>query len=143
MLPPVRPTNTKARSFNTEETRNMAPPNNPRTARVALEATRDSRTFVNTFHVARLDEAILSASDIANIANAVASWWDNNYRHNIVSGLSGLQVVATKQDPADPIQVTVPLTSGSDGSGGIDPADVTGAVSWRTGLAGRKFRGRY
>jgi len=116
---------------------------NPKTARVALQVLRDTRRFINTFHAARIDDGTLDASDLILIAGAFADWWDNNYRHMVPSNISGSQVTVTKQDPGDPLQYTDTLTTGGDASGGIDPADVTGALSFRTGYAGRKFRGRY
>lgn len=122
----------------------MPPPNNPSTARVALTVDRDTRKFVNTLHVARADNAALGAGDILAIANLVADWWQNSYRHTCPATMVGEQVVATKQDPSDPIQETVYINGPGDLSGATaDPADVTAAVSWRTGFAGRKNRGRF
>jgi len=121
----------------------MPPPNNPRTARVAMTADRDTRKFVNTFHVARVDAGILDAADILNIANIFVDWWSNSYRTALPSLISGDNVVVTKQDPGDPQQVTLALPGAGTFAAPPFPADVTAAVSWRTGLAGRKHRGRF
>jgi hypothetical protein len=78
------------------------------------------------------------------MAAVVADWWQQSYRHGCKLQIVGEQVVATKQDPGDPLQTTVFINGPGDyASGGVQPGDVTAAVSWRTGLAGRKFRGRF
>ena len=122
----------------------MAPPNAPSTARVALTVDRDTRKFVNTFHLERLDNGVLGALDLATMVAVLKDWWEQSYRHAVKLQIVGESVVATKQDPFDPLQATV-LTNlpGDYASGGIQPGDVTAAVSWRTGYAGRKFRGRF
>ncbi len=122
----------------------MPPPNNPSVARVALETIRDSRHFVNTFHIARIDNAAISVSDLDTITNLFADWWLNTYRLTCKNIIVGERVVATKLDPVAPIQD--PLARAAPGSyvlGAPTSAEVTAAISWRTGLAGRKFRGRF
>jgi hypothetical protein len=127
-----------------KEAKNMPPPNNPATGRVALTVDRDTRKYINTLHLARTDNATITAADLLNMANVVADWWQNSYRHAVKLQIVGEQVVATKQDPSDPLQTTVYINGPGDyASGGIQPGDVTAAVSWRTGLAGRKYRGRF
>jgi hypothetical protein len=122
----------------------MPPPNNGATARVALTVDRDTRKFVNTLHFARTDNALLGAGDILAIANVVADWWQNSYRHTCQPQVVGESVVATKQDPADPIQETVYINGpGDQASPSSDPGNVTAAVSWRSGFAGRANRGRF
>ena len=122
----------------------MPPPNNPQVARVALQVIRDSRKFVNTFHVSRTDNASLSVGDLANINAVFADWWLNSYRTVAKNVIVGESVTATKLDPSSPIQDTLALAApGTWAGGATTPADVTAAVSWRTGLAGRKYRGRF
>lgn len=122
----------------------MPAPNNPATARIALSVIRDVRTFVNTFHCARADNLPLNLADLQNMNAVFADWWLNSYRHAVKSNIVGSSIVATKQDPASPIQDTVFLAAPGDyGPASVDPGNVTAAVSWRSGLAGRKFRGRF
>lgn len=122
----------------------MAPPNNPSVARVVLVVQRDSRKFINSFHMTRSDGAVLGSGDLVAMCNAVADWWLNSYRHSCPSTIVGDSIVATKLDPTDPLQETVYIASAGDQAGAAtDPADVTSAISWRTGLAGRKNRGRF
>jgi len=122
----------------------MPASNNPAVARVVLTVQRDTRKFVNVFHMARSDGGVLGSADLLNMATVVAGWWSNNYRHSCTSLIVGESVVATKLDPADPLQETLYINAPGDGSGAdIEPANVTGAISFRTGLAGRKYRGRF
>jgi hypothetical protein len=122
----------------------MPTPNDPATARIALEVIRDVRTFINTFHCARSDNAPLNLGDLQNMNAVFADWWLNSYRHAVKANIVGSSITATKQDPANPIQDTVFLAAPGDyASGVVQPGDVTAAVSWRTGLAGRKYRGRF
>jgi hypothetical protein len=122
----------------------MPPPNAPTTARVVLTVTKDVRQFINVTHMRRGDHAVLNAADVLAMANVIADWWQNSYRHSCSPGVVGLSVVATKQDPGDPQQATVYINGPGDQPGFADEAaNVTGAISWRTGLAGRKYRGRF
>lgn len=121
----------------------MPVPNNNKTARVALRVSRDTRDFINTFHMARTDNAVLTAADLTNMGGVVADWWLNSYRTAVPAAVVGQDIVATKQDPGDPQQITTYIAAPGSRAGTILPADVTAAVSWRTGLAGRKQRGRF
>jgi len=120
------------------------PPNNPTVARAALVVARDTRHFVNTFHVGRKDNAILNDVDLEDIAVAFATWWNTNYRALVKANIVGESITVTKLDPSDPIQFFGPVVgAGTWGPGTVSPADVTLAMAWKTGLAGRKFRGRF
>jgi len=122
----------------------VPPPNNPQVARVALQVIRDSRHFVNTFHVSRTDNAALGLADLTAINAVFADWWLNSYRLGVKSAIVGESITATKLDPSNPLQDTLAIAApGTYAGGGVLPADVTAAVSWRTGLAGRKYRGRF
>lgn len=117
---------------------------NPATARVVLTVTRDARKFLNVLHLSRLDGASLNSADLLAMANLIADWWQNSYRTTCPPAIVGESVVATKNDPSDPIQQTVYINApGSQAGAGLDPGNVTAAISWRTGLAGRKYRGRF
>jgi len=122
----------------------VPPPNNPAVARVALTVLRDTRKFVNTFHMSRSDGAVLGAADLVNMGAVIADWWLNSYRTAVPSNIVGSDIVATKLDPSDPLQNTTYIAAPGNYAGGtVSPGDVSGAVSWRTGLAGRKYRGRF
>ena len=119
------------------------PPNNPSVARVALRVQRDTRDFINTFHVRRGDAAALSAADLVAIGGVFADWWLNSYRLAVPNNIVGQDITVTKLDPSDPLQNTTFIAAPGTGGATAYPADVTAAVSWRTGLAGRKYRGRF
>src|SRR5215471_16421004 len=122
----------------------MPAANNPKTARVVLTVTRDTRKFLNVVHMARQDNAVLTLADVTTMANIVADWWQNSYRHTCRPIIVGFSVVATKQDPLDPEQATVYINGpGDSASVQAEAANVSAAISLRTGLAGRKFRGRF
>jgi len=121
----------------------MPPPDNPAVARAVLNVQRDTRSFANVFHVMRQDEAVLTLGDLLDIANAIEAWWTTNYRTSVVNLVSSVSAVVTKLDPDDPLQHTQAFTfPGTVGSPEVEPANVTAVLSWRTGLAGRKHRGR-
>lgn len=121
----------------------MPPPNNPSVARVALTVQRDTRSFVNVFHMMRTDDAELTSADLVRMATEVADWWQNTYRATVITNVVGESAVATKLDPTDPLQETVFFGgAGTVPTSQAEPGNVTAAFSWRTGFAGRKFRGR-
>jgi len=119
-------------------------PNNPAVVRVAMLFSRDTRTFVNTFHVTRASGA-WTVPSMATLAQLFLDWWNNNYKAIAWTGLSLVQVQVRLYDPANPLAYD--LTPGTPVPGTVgsapDPASATLSVSWRTGLAGRKYRGRF
>jgi len=121
----------------------MAAPNNPRVARVAMLFQRDTRTLVNTFHVAK--GTALNAADLVNIAGIFVSWWNTSYRNYSNAGIALKQIQVRKYDPADPLAYDLDVSPPSAGAvgGNPDTAASTQTASWRTGFAGRKFRGRF
>ena len=122
----------------------MPIPNNPRVARTVLTVARDTRKFQNVIHLTRSDAAVLTAADLTNMANLVSGWWSNSYRQTCNGLIVGETVVATKLDPADPQQVVVFNSAPGSGSGGdVEPGNVSASISFRSGLAGRKHRGRF
>jgi len=122
----------------------MAPPNNPQVASVALITSRDGRLGVNNFHVTRTIPAALVDTDLPLIATAFHDWYTGNYKLDMNSTVGLDQIQVRKLDPGDPIayDLSVAHETGT-GPSPASPANVTAAVSWRTGLAGRKYRGRF
>lgn len=121
----------------------MPAPNNPRVARVAMLFQRDTRTLVNTFHVAKA--SALTAADLVNIAGIFASWWNTAYRPYSTNLIALKQIQVRKYDPSDPLAYDLDISPPVAGSatGNPDTAATTQTASWRTGFAGRKFRGRF
>lgn len=121
----------------------LPPPNNPKVAKIATVGHRDTRLWVNTFHVAK-DSGPLVAADLQTIADTMVSFL-NNYRAIWPTNIQAEVVQVRKLDPLDPLaldEAIVPPLVGLRG-GQASPANVSLSLSERTGLAGRKFRGRF
>lgn len=120
----------------------MPPPNNPNVAKVALVFTHDVRTFVNTYHVASPSE--ITSGDLTNIAQAFEAWWTatGNDRVTVATALRQIQV--RKLDPSDPLALDYGIDPPIAGQFGGEPlpGNVSVTQSWRSGLAGKKYRGR-
>lgn len=126
----------------------MAPPNNPNVAKVTLVGHRDTREWVNTFHADK--GAPIVEADLEPIAQAFYNWWHDTYRTRFANTIILDQIQVRVLDPSDPLALdyTTGLPEGGTYSPGLggetpEPANVTLALSTRTGLAGRKFRGRF
>lgn len=118
------------------------PPDNPLVARVAMLFRRDSRTFVNVFHV--LSPIPWDISAMTALAALFADWWNDDYRVYSASQVSLTQIQVRKLDPDNPLAYDLNVSPPNPGLGGTTPdtGATTQTMSWRTGLAGRKFRGR-
>jgi hypothetical protein len=120
----------------------MAPPNAPTVAKVSLVGHRDTREWVNTFHVHKLG-SLWTPPDLTSVANIMEAW-TNNYRavwpQNIFADMIQVRVL----DPTNPLALDHALNPPLAGlqAGQPAPGNVTSTISWRTGLAGRKYRGR-
>jgi hypothetical protein len=122
----------------------MPLPDAPNIARVSLVVRKDTRTMINTFHVNHGASA-WNAADMLTLATAFRDWWVNTYRSQVVTLCALTQVQVRKYDPLDPLAVDLALPVPA---AGLQPtpsaaSHATCSVSWRTGLAGRKYRGRF
>lgn len=118
------------------------PPDNPEVCKVSLIMTQDTRTFVNTFHVDKVTEWTLP--EMITLAGEVRDWYVNFYRAAVPSQVSLLQVQVRKYDPIAPLAYDLNVSPPSPGirGGSPTPRNASVTTSWRTGLAGRRFRGR-
>lgn len=120
----------------------MPIPNNPLVCKVAMVYARDTRQFINTLHFAKTTG--WSLTDMQLLATDIVAWWEDFLRVGIPASVSLQQVQVRLLDPSNPIAYDfapsppIPGTSSDPAS----PANVSLTVSWRTGLAGRKYRGR-
>jgi hypothetical protein len=103
---------------------------------------RDSRIFENVYHVSKLLGGVIAGTDIDNAVDAALAWWNATGKGLFPSSIVLADVTATKLDPTDPIQLTVASGVAGTLAQTVLPANVTLAIGNRTGLAGRKFRGR-
>jgi len=121
----------------------MAVPNNPEVCRVSLIYARDTRTFVNVLHFRQLGGWV--DTDLPGLCAEVADWWNDSYRLVVPPEVALVQVQARVYDPALPLAFDLPISPpnpGTNATGDPTSANVTSTLSWRTGLAGRKYRGR-
>jgi hypothetical protein len=120
----------------------MPIPNNPLVVKVAMIYRMDTRHFVNTLHVH--NSLGWDLSGMEDLAVAIKAWWNDTYQ-NIISNQVGLEQIQVRLlDPSNPLAVDYSdgLPTYGDQTSVHEPANVTSTISWRTGLAGRKYRGR-
>jgi len=117
-------------------------PNNPLVVKAALIFKRDTRTFVNTLHFS--DSTGWDSTKMQALAADLVDWWHTSYRTAMGVAVTLVQVQVRLLDPANPLAVdyTIGLPEGGAIIEGLEAANVTSTMSWRTGLAGRKYRGR-
>lgn len=120
----------------------MVAPDNPLIAKVTLVFDRDTRKFVNTFHVSRATAWDMTA--MSTLAVLFRDWWNTNYKTQASNAVSLSKVEVRKYDPTNPLALDLPVSPTIPGSNATvpDTGSTTMTMSWRTGLAGRKYRGR-
>jgi len=118
------------------------PPDNPNVCRVNMVFQRDTREFMNTFHIENGTEWNLV--DMATLAEDFVAWWTNHYRLAMPTAVELVQVQVRKYKPEAPLaydrEVSPPIAGGR--ANPPAPGNATLTMSFRTGLAGRRFRGR-
>lgn len=114
----------------------------PETAEVRLQGILLGQQVENVFHVRISTTPTLA--NLTDIANAVNDWATGTYANHMSNGLSWTQIVVTDLNTAGGIQYIKDMSS--EGGGTItDPVKTnqdTFAVSFKTGLSGRSYRGR-
>jgi hypothetical protein len=122
----------------------MAVPDNPLVAKVAMVFKRDTRTFINTFHTTKFPATPWSAGELVQLAIVFRDWWDDFYKLYASDAVTLEQVQTRVLDPDNPLGYDLPVSPGIAGTNQLAeaPGSATQTISWRTGLAGRKYRGR-
>ncbi len=114
----------------------------PETAECRLQGIMYSQQVENVFHVRISTSPTLS--DLNAIVSAINDWATGTYANHMSNDLHWQQLVVTDLNVPGGIQVTHDMTG--EGGGVIDARVKTNqdtfAVSFKTGLAGRSFRGR-
>ena len=112
------------------------------TALVEVRVLANGQKCENTLWFER--NTPFDAEVLAGLAEAVADWWVAECAPTISSGVQLVEVVATDQSTATGLQVSFafPDPTFGDSTPNIMPNNVTMAVSFRTALRGRSFRGR-
>lgn len=85
-----------------------------------------------------------TAAMLTDLNNELLAWWIDAYAPLVSTAVSLREIVCTDQTSATGPQVSLPAPPGSDGTDSAPPLpnNVTLAVSFRTALRGRSFRGR-
>lgn len=120
----------------------MPIPNNPNVCKVVMVFARDTRQTINTFHVE--SNATWDLSRMGAIASLFKVWWATYYAAAVPTNVALTLVQVRLLDPTNPLAVDLPVSPSVPGArtGTPEPGNVTLTVSWRTGLAGRAYRGR-
>lgn len=114
----------------------------PETAEVRMQYTQANQKIENVFHVRR--QGAWTQEDLTSLANIFGQWWISQMKVHVATAVTLRQVLATDISVAGGLSVigTTGLPAvGSNNTTGF-PNNVTWAVKWGTGLAGRSFRGR-
>ena len=118
------------------------PPNNPRVAKAIMSYTSDTRLFQNILHFSA--GSPWTAVQLDTLATDIIAWWNTFYKVRMSSDVALSLVQTRKLDPSNPLGVdkpVIPPIPGQQGSSST-PSNATVTMSFRTGLAGRRFRGR-
>jgi len=111
------------------------------TALIEVRMLLDNQKVENTLYC--LNDGGWDATSLAELATEVKDWWNDSYSQLCTTDVTLREVVCTDLTTETGAQATV---SGAGGvgavGGGSFPSNVTLAVSFRTGLRGRSFRGR-
>lgn len=112
------------------------------TALIEIRMTQNGQQVENTLWMEHATDP--TAAEIDTICIAVRDWWSTNLAPIVSSNVELREVVGTSMTSASsPVGNAVPgspLFGGSTAN--IVPGNVTMAISFRTGLRGRSFRGR-
>lgn len=120
----------------------MAVPNNPLVVRVILQYARDTRQFENVLHFWKSTAWTLAEMEV--LAEDLRIWWNAAGKSPICDAVALTAILVRKLDPGNPLAFDYPISPPVPGGsvGAELPGNVTSTMSWRTGLAGRKHRGR-
>jgi len=114
----------------------------PNAVRVAMKYNVEGLTMYNIINV--LQSSPASAGDLSAIAAVFQAWWETEWRATLSGSLVWLQADLTALDSSgSPVLTHVNSGSATGGlGGGVYPPNVSIAISLKTGLSGRSYRGR-
>lgn len=117
-------------------------PNNPNVAKAIMTFASDTRVFQNILHFSAT--SAWTSLQLAQLATDLISWWNLAYKARMSNEVALTLVQTRKLDPDDPLGVDQPVIPPSPGTAAntSTPSNATVTMSWRTGLAGRRYRGR-
>lgn len=114
----------------------------PLVSRHTLNYTWLGQQVQNVFHVQHDFDP--SSGDIGAANDVIALWWNTEVEPNVSNMVEARSIIGTSQAEENGPQFTTAFAPGSVGqlTSPSMPSGTTVAVSWRTGLSGRSFRGR-
>lgn len=115
---------------------------NPNVAKVDVIHMWDGQRVENTLYFYATTEPVYA--DLLSLATAVRDYWQANMLPLMSSQVAFMEVEVTKMEPVPAEYANVAALSpniGADNNPAL-PNSVTLAVSFRTGLTGRSYRGR-
>lgn len=114
----------------------------PNGIEIAMRYTLESQQVANVFHVH--EDNASEPTALIDVAQDVEAWWRQNIRPMQHRQLTLNEIVTTYLGEEDGIQYALSPAEprGGDHPGVAMPANVTLAISLRTGRRGRSYRGR-
>lgn len=112
-------------------------------AKIELIHTQDSQRVENVYHVHKSSGA-WDATTLTAMCAVFKGWFDASLKAQVSSGVSLVLIVATDQTSktAPRVEYTTGLPIAGTNAGTVLPNNATCAISWRTALRGRSYRGR-
>jgi len=111
------------------------------TAKIELVYQQENEIVENVFHVLLPTQP--TADDLTDICDVFTAWWDVQMQPLVHLGVNLIKILARDLTVEDGVAIEyttgLPLTGTA---GNPLPNNVTLAIKWSTGLAGRSFRGR-
>lgn len=114
----------------------------PNTSMHTVNYTWLGQQVQNVFHVLHGD--VPTVGGIQAVNGILINWWNTEIEPNVSNQVEARSVIGTSVHVQNGPQSTSSFPPGSVGqlTSPSMPSGVTVAVSWRTGFAGRSFRGR-
>lgn len=114
----------------------------PDVAEVTIRFTYFSQVIVNTLYFNKTGG--FSGSDLPDLATAVMNWWSTRMKGRITNQCALISVVArdisAESAPVSEVFPVSPIAGTVDNPG--LPGNVCWTIQFKTGLAGRSYRGR-
>lgn len=113
----------------------------PNTAQIRLEGRQDNQQTINDLYF--FQDGGFTELELANLTGNVFSWWNTSVLAVLNEDFNSLRASARDLTSATGLAFET-ATGAGPGSvvGEFAPNNVAAVVSFRTGLAGRSFRGR-
>jgi hypothetical protein len=113
----------------------------PNTAQIRLEGRLDNQQTINDLYF--FQDGGFTSLELEDLTANVFSWWNTSIVTVLNEGFSSLRASARDLTTENGISFETATGASSGGvSGEAAPNNVAPAVSFRTGMAGRSFRGR-